>query len=73
MMKHRHNVKWYQEDMHIIFNNLIHWYTTKFIDICKKLELSNEELKIVNQYIESHTNHPFKIEDFHIEGYGVDD
>lgn len=63
--QHKKNVKWYQEDMHVIFNQILS--NVLFNDLLK--DITQEELDLIDNYFEAHSNHPLKIREF-IKKYG---
>ena len=62
---YRKRAKFYQEDMHTIIDNLIAFVLKSY----KILKYTNEELDLIDKYIQSKTNKAYPIRLF-IEKYG---
>lgn len=62
--EYRKRARWYQEDMHTIFNCLIIYAARPHQVALKDLQLTEEDLDLINQYFESHSNRRVDIRNF---------
>lgn len=61
---YKKRAKWYQEDMHYTFNQLILLVQHPEALGLKENNYTEEDLALINTYFDAHSNHPPKIETF---------
>lgn len=62
--QHRLSAKWYQEDMHIVFNMVIKFVFNTHLFLRDTIKFTDYDLDLIDLYFEAHSNHPISIRKF---------